>query len=513
MAKLTAKLGAWTRTYPAPAATPRLRRQFWICLAVFALAAFLARFGLAYRLQSIARADEVFQSLEPAHRIWSGWGVVTWEWRDGIRSYLFPWFLAALMALSSHLGLQGTGYLPLISATLSLLSLGVVVIGMVLGWRHSGLVGAVLCGVLCGFWPEIVYYSPKTLYEVQAGNLLVIAAGLASLVPEMTEPADGPRRAALCFATGMLLGGVFCLRFQLAPALPLIGIWAARRDLRRGWLPLVVGCAIPLLALGVSDWLTWGSPFQSVWKNLVVNLLDKRATLYGVSSPQWYIGKFIVIWGAALLPVAVFFCAGARYAPLMALTAIVTVLAHSAIGHKEISFIYAAIPAVMIVAGIGTARLVLAIPRLLRPRLAPRSVLAAAAGLWLAVEGLTGISAMRLQWQGVDDTLLPLWIAARKQPDLCGLGLYVRDAPWWWYSGGYTYLNRPVPMYLMHTPEALAEARPGYNYLVLERPLAETMYGDEIVTCTRDYCLTRRKQSCADVPRFEINAVLRNEGV
>ena len=477
-------------------------------MAVFLLAGFVARFGLAHTSQSIARADEIFQSLEPAHRVWSGWGVVTWEWRDGIRSYLFPWFLAGLMALSSHLGLGGTAYLTVISAVLSLVSLGVVAVGVVLGWRHSGLVGGVLCGVLCAFWPDLVYYAPKTLYEIQAGNLLVAAAGLATLAPA----AEGRRRAVLCLATGLLIGAAFDLRFQLAPALPLIGIWAARKDLRHGWLPLVVGCAVPLLALGVSDWLVWGSPFQSVWKNLLVNLIDKRAAIYGTAPPDWYVGKMIVVWGAALLPVAFFFCLGARRAPLLALTAIITVLAHSAIGHKEISFIYAAIPAALIVAGIGSARAVLALPSLLRPPIAMRTAVAAAAAGWLLVEALSGISAIRLQWQGVDADLLPLWIAARREPDLCGLGLYVRGAPWWWYGGGYTYLNRPVPMYLMHTPEALAEAQPAYNYLVLERPLAETWPGYAVVTCTQEFCLVRHQQSCADVPKFAINAVAKRDG-
>ena len=37
-----------------------------------------------------SRPDEIFQSLEPAHRLLTGWGIVSWEWRDGIRSWLFP---------------------------------------------------------------------------------------------------------------------------------------------------------------------------------------------------------------------------------------------------------------------------------------------------------------------------------------------------------------------------------------------------------------------------------------
>jgi GPI mannosyltransferase 3 len=258
------------QTNPPPAALVKRQGQLWACLVLFALAAFALRFGLALSLASIHRPDEVFQALEPAHRLWSGWGVVTWEWRDGIRSWLFPRFLAGLMTLSSLIGFGPDGYLPLIAATLSLLSVGVVVVGIALGWRHSGVVGAVLCGTLCSFWPDLVYFAPKTLAEVQAGNILVIAAGLASLLRGDTAATQNSRRAALCLAIGALLGIAFCLRFQLAPALLLTALWASRSNVRTGWLPLILGSALPLIALGVSDYVSWGSPFQSVWKNLYI---------------------------------------------------------------------------------------------------------------------------------------------------------------------------------------------------------------------------------------------------
>jgi GPI mannosyltransferase 3 len=484
---------------------PRSRRHFWVCVTLFALAAFAARFGLALGPASIHRPDEVFQALEPAHRLWSGWGVVSWEWRDGIRSWLFPWFLAGLMTLSGPLGLGPDGYLPLIAATLSLASAGVVVVGIVLGWRHSGLAGAVLCGTLCTFWPDLVYFAPRTLAEVQAGNLLVVAAGLASLAPR----AEGRCRAALCLATGALLGLAFCLRFQLAPALLLVALWAGgRKDLRHRWLPLLLGGVVPLIALGMSDALSWGTPFQSVWKNLYVNLVEQRSEAYGISPPLWFVSEVAHLWGVALLPVLIFFCLGAREAPLMAATAAVVVVSHSAIAHKEISFIYAAVPATMIVAGIGTARAALALPRLLRPQ----SVLALAAVLWLAVAGLTGGAASSLLRPGGTDNPLAVWAAARQRPDLCGLGLYGPDFPWY-LTGGYAFLNRPVPIYLLRTPEALAHARPGMNYLVADRQLAGALRDYAAVLCARGYCLMRHDQPCTkEIPGLEINAVLEREG-
>ena len=483
------------------------RRRFWICLGILVPAAFVLRLGLALRVPNIHRTDEVFQTLEPAHRLWSGWGVITWEWRDGIRSWLFPDFLAGLMRLSYQSGFGADAYLPFIAAVLSAVSLGVVVMGIVLGWRHSGLAGAVLCGILCSVWPDLVYFAPKTLNEIQAGNVLLVAAGLASMPPPMAEW----RRLCRIFAIGLLLGVVFCLRFQLAPAMLLVLLWTGWKGGVRGWLPLLCGAAIPLLALGVSDDLAWGSPFQSVWKNFHMNFVEKRSQAYGVSPPWWFLSEEATSWGAALLPVLLFFCAGAGAAPLLALLAIVVVLSHSIIAHKEISFIYAAVPPAIIVAGLGTARLVLILPRLLKPAVAPRALLAAAASLWLGVALLADMAALKSQWHGVNDSLLILTKEAGKHPDLCGLGFYGPDFPWN-STGGYSFLNRPVPIYLLRTRASLAKAQSGVNYLLANAVLEADLPEYRRVRCAGGYCLMHHEQACTEVPAFRINAVLQQEG-
>jgi GPI mannosyltransferase 3 len=495
------------------------RRALYLCLAAFLVAAFAIRLGMMLAVPGMHRPDEVYQNLEPAHRLWSGWGVVTWEWRDGIRSWLFPGLLAALMALAGPLGLGPEGYLPLIAGTLAFVSLGVVATGMVLGWRQSGVAGAVICGVLCSFWPELVYYAPRTLGEVQGGNLLVIAAGLATLMLERPGTGLAPERPGTVrqgwvwgVAIGVLLGLVVVLRFQLAPAALLVAGWAGRRDVREGWRPLVVGAAVPLLLLGITDWVTWGSPFQSIWKNLQVNLLEHRSLAYGKQSPLWFAGQFVQLWGAALLPVAVFFVIGAPRAKLMAATAIVVVLSHSLVGHKEISFIYAALPAGMIVAGIGTARVVTALPGLLRPRWTPAATAAVAAILWMMVAVLTGGGGLRPMWSHGSD-MLRLWVSLRERPDLCGVGLYGAGFRWQW-TGGYTYLNRKVPIYFLETPAAFAEAQPGANYMLTNAATDDPVLHDyATLACAGGTCLVRRDGGCDSVaPQDRIDAVLARKG-
>lgn len=50
--------------------------------------------------------DEYWQTLEVAHKQVFGYGALTWEWQQGIRSYLYPSVVAALYTLLKYTGLD-----------------------------------------------------------------------------------------------------------------------------------------------------------------------------------------------------------------------------------------------------------------------------------------------------------------------------------------------------------------------------------------------------------------------
>ena len=475
-------------------------REVWLWLVLFVSAGIALRVGAAILLPTIERPDEVFQNLEPAHRLWAGTGVVSWEWRVGIRSWLFPAMLAGLVSAAGHLGLPDGTALPLIWTALACVSAGVSVAGVGLGWRRFGRTGALLCGLLTAFWPDLVYYGPKTLGEVQAGNLVVVAAFLAG------DPAR--RSRGRLFAIGFLLGAAFDLRFQLALTLLLIAGWAARAEFRRGWLPLVAGAAIPLLLLGAVDWWTLGSPFQSVWKNIQVNLLEHRAAEYGAMPIYKYVSFIVTRNGAACLAMAGLFIYGTRAAPLMALTAISVVLFHSAITHKEISFVYAALPCAIVTIGLGAARVVDGLQRWLRHPPRPARSAAAAALLTLATIVLVDLSEQPFAATPIRADLTTFYREVRGKPDLCGLGLVSTDRPFWFLSGGYSFLGRPVPIYLARSPADLAESREGFNYAIAQRASVPALSGYATLRCGAELCLLHRPEPCAASAEHEFSREL-----
>lgn len=482
------------------------RVALWWCLGVLTAGGVFARSALAILDPTTERPDEVFQNLEPAYRLFAGQGVVTWEWREGIRSWLFPDVLAAIMHAARLLGLPDAAILPSVWVVLSLVAASGIAVACLIGWNRFGLLGAAFAGAAYAGWPDLVYYGPKTLVEVQGGNLLLIAAGLATLESDRGTPS----RLSRLIAIGALLALAFDLRFQLAPALALVAFWVARLD-RRAWAWLGLGAVLPLAVLGLIDALALGSPFKSIWGNIAANLLQDKASAFGVAPFYWYATKFAWRYGFAVFPVALFFAIGVRCAPLLALTSVTVLAFHSLISHKEISFVYAALPPAIIVVGLGMARTLRRLARLRAHRQA--LPVAGMALLWAMIVLYVGLTRSPAQESRDVTALRTIWQDLRARPELCGLGLYGADFPWW-ATLGYAGLQRPVKIYLPDDAAELAADAPGFNYVVANTASTSTLaaQGYQSVSCTAGFCIAHRQQPCQPIHRDEFSSVLERRG-
>src|ERR1035437_4439462 len=125
-------------------------------LLAFLFIGLLLRVGVALQLPRIAHPDEIFQSQEPAHRLAYGYGVISWEWRDGVRSWVFPAFLAGVMRATSWMGAGSSGYLLGIKLVLSLLSLTTVAFSFAVAKRENGIDAAIIAAGTCALWYSLV---------------------------------------------------------------------------------------------------------------------------------------------------------------------------------------------------------------------------------------------------------------------------------------------------------------------------------------------------------------------
>ena len=178
------------------------RLWFWGLLAM----AVVLRI-VAFNAYSAHHPDETIQYLEQAHRIVFGYGVVPWEFRYFIRSWLIPLMLVPPMALGEWLNPGGTLYLVLPRAMIALLNFAPVVAAWYLGARLSRQ-HAIVAMAVAAIWVECVYFSVQTLSESLAVACFLTAAALLHANARMS--------AIVAARVLMALAGLMC--FQFGPA-------------------------------------------------------------------------------------------------------------------------------------------------------------------------------------------------------------------------------------------------------------------------------------------------------
>ena len=266
-------------------------------------------------------ADGYCQYLDAGWAHISGFGIRTWEWRDGLRSWVLPAYHGAWMALLAALGVPG----PVIRSALEL-HWGVVSLAMVwAAWRAGASVSRQLrprvpcsgCGQLtfadsvkrksCGTsppdgwqagllaaflvatFPLLCMYSTTTLSELS--SMIGLTIGLALYA----ELAETPQSARLGHA--VLLGGVLslatCLRIVHGPVvlLPTLGLVVNRQWRALG--AMILAALVPVALFGIVDRITWGTYFGSFIAHVKFNLIDGGAAADFGSSPMgWYLDRF-----------------------------------------------------------------------------------------------------------------------------------------------------------------------------------------------------------------------------
>ena len=485
--------GARTKGVPVPAE----RLAVLLALTVLVLLAVGLRLVPVIFAPSINWGDEIFQTIEPAHRLVYGYGLVPWEFQLGMRSWLLPGLIAGLIELARLVGDGPEYYLPVIATAFGLLASGPVVCCFLWARRWFGLAGAVAAAGAVAIAPELVYFGARALSEVVAAHLLVIGCYLL----DPGSPAESRRRL---FAAGLLFGLVCLLRIQLAPAAALIvlssvwGHWRAR-------VPAIVAGGLAIVALGAGlDWLTLGAPMASLWRNVLYNLFYGVSTEFGIEPWSYYLLGEVGLWGGGALALLLLAALGARRLPSLFAAAATIVAVHSCIAHKEYRFIYPALLLLTILAGIGIAQLIDWGARRLQDRgvrepiaVAISAVLVLGYWGWTALHFWNGDSVEQLR-RRASDNLAAMSFAARL-PELCGIGLYGLEGKDWVWYGGYTHLHRPVPMYWPKDSGELAATEPAFDTLLYTAAPPPGL-GYETTRCFGRVCIARRPGRCAAQP-------------
>lgn len=458
--------------------------------------------GVIARLATLAVphfffADEIFQYLEPAHRLAFGHGIVTWEYRTHARSWLFPLLLAGPMRAGALLAPDSAAYLllpKLLLLGLSLLSIWAA------AWIGRGVsaLHALFAMLIAAIWFEAVYFSTQALTEAAA--VPIFLAGAALLY------ANKPRTD---WAAGALLASSALLRFQYGPAMGLFTLCVVAREPRRLWR-LAASAVAALTGSACVDLAVGDKPFGWLAENFHQNIGLGRSHTW-VSGPFFYPHAIADLWGIWLVPVAALGLIGARRFPALAACAVMNVLAHSLIAHKEYRYILLSTMILALLAAIGTADALLWLRRRLPGSSLRRLSLGAGATWLIASAAIAGGSEVRLWWvQGTPQ--LRAFDALRRLPALCGVALF--RVPWA-STGGYAYLHRTVPLHAYDAAQAAMLAREAgqFDAIVAPRgadvPHAFTPTGCFAAAGSAATCTFVRAGGCAPArSRAEINRLL-----
>ena len=458
-----------------------------IFLLLFAVAIRLV-IGLAF--PGMVFFDEVYQTLEPAHYLAFGTGIMPWEYYLGIRSWLVPMIFSPLMQLGAIFS-NDPDYVQLpIKIFLAGISAITVLVGYGFGRRYYDRATAWAIALALALWSEQIYFATHPLTEIIATPFLLwalfLADGLRAKSPE-------PPLKRRYFYVGLLLGLVFVLRFHLAPALLLAAIWILQsggfRNLWSRFIPLAMGGLLVVSGAAILDWVTLGTPLQSVWLNIVVNIIDGISSGFG-TSPPWDVFDLVWRYWFFTLPLMFFlFGMGWRRNPMLGIVALVIVTTHALIPHKEPRFIFPAITILTILAAFGMMECKNKYAAKFMPNLSQPMRLALFTAFLLFVSlsmvMMVNFSGKNSLWyNGRFFNRLFATLSAESKP-LCGLALDAKIT--FFMTPGQSGLSPSIRLYIPKDELSLRKHSAAYNGILSDKDLDFAELGYD-----RKYCLSTR---------------------
>jgi phosphatidylinositol glycan class B len=371
--------------------------------------------------------DEVYQALEPAFWRVHGYGVLAWEWTEGLRNWAVPGVLAGFLKLADLLGIhRPQGYRAVVAIPQAALHAWSLWAAYRFASRRAGPAGGWLAALLVGLYGPVLVFAGRTLGESISASFLVVAM-------EALDRRERPARAGLL--GGAALGLAVVARYPSAIFVLAALVWlvAARR-----WRLLAFTClggGAVAVGLGALDQATWGTPFHSFIAYTRFNVLSgDAAARFGAEPPGFYAQPLlnaVPLWAGAAVVMGVASLRRRRVLSLPLWCAAVYTGVLLATAHKEERFLYPGLVLAVLAAAPPVAAFITTRAQpLLRWGLA---ALAVAAGLHVATYFPSG-DLRSDQFRAI--------VAATRGGDARGL-LIVNEGLWG--AGGFFYLGQRIP--------------------------------------------------------------------
>ncbi|KXT06907.1 hypothetical protein AC578_7152 [Pseudocercospora eumusae] len=352
-------------------------------VAIF-IALLVFRMANAHFVQTFFQPDEYFQALEPAWQIAFGpqsgaW--ITWEWKEHLRTSVHPYLFAVayrsmdwlchILQAGDHVRANALGAAPRLIQAFCAASMDYLtwrIAGKVYGSRHAA-TRAALAVTVCSPWQW--HCSVRTFSNSFETSLTAAALYLFpwSMFLEVRDATGAHHRVS---PTSLYIAlAAAATAFYLRPTniiiwatISAVIVWHSRSFRKASILAqaaAVAGSSV-LAAFAAADRLyykTWAIPPVHF---LYLNLLQDLATFYGQNRIDYYFTEGLPLLLTTAFPFALLglyqsFVAGQSpksTGQVISFTfgaaTVATVLAFSAISHKEVRFIYPLLPILHVLA-------------------------------------------------------------------------------------------------------------------------------------------------------------------
>ncbi|MFT9120516.1 MAG: mannosyltransferase [Zymomonas mobilis subsp. pomaceae] len=486
------------------------KRKIFAIYFIFILA-FLLRMSAIWPL-GIYHPDEIFQYLEQAHRLTFGYGVIPWEYRYGMRGGLVSVLLGAAMKVGDFIAPNSFLYWQLPHILGAILSLGVIWAAYNLGRQFSFFV-ALLSAFVAATWYEIVLFAAHPLTESLSFSAFMPAAYLLL---------SNNKNKNHIIISGFLLGLSALLRFQYLPAITFLTLFILKNKWK-SWLFLIIGAAIALFLSCIADLAIGQIPLLWFFENIQQNLIYHRSDDYGISPLYTYFSDIHNNWKILFIILPWPILKATRYYPSLLGTALVNIIFHMLIAHKEYRFVFLSSGILIILGAIGSALLVEEFTKYWS--ILPKKLLKISIFIFWGGASLLCSTPNVIHWYQYNGILLSEK-DAKTIPNLCGLIFF--HIPYW-KTGGYSLLHKNIPIYILSssissTPisQTMESLSPAVNAVITPITFREKLPAEyRIFHChnqknektLENICIFVRHGKCAirkNANNLEINEVLKN---
>ncbi|CAL5198442.1 unnamed protein product [Lathyrus oleraceus] len=317
-------------------------------------------FCLAFRMlnsllvQSYFNPDEHWQGPEVAHRIAFGYGHLTWEWKQGIRSYFHPLIFLPLYKILALLHLDTPWFMMRAPKLLQSVFSAV-------GDLYLYKLSAVLFGDSVAKWALFSQLSNWFMFYCFSrtlSNSLETVLTLVSLYFWPCMRTSSGKSSCVSRKWGLVLAALACaIRPTSAVTWMYVGVielFNARDKLKFVFLEVA---PIGTLVLGLTcllDRFMYGTWVLVPLNFLKFNFLSSGGDYYGTHKWHWYFTQGFTVMVFSHIP----FCiAGIIYSKQWKFTGLLAwVLGfYSILGHKEFRFVLPVLPIALIFSGYSLA--------------------------------------------------------------------------------------------------------------------------------------------------------------